>query len=131
MFAEASVLRRRRVSAAYRVHAARYKSAGARTLAVLLLISVLTFPLFRWDAPPRADAISRALPLKAPTAAQTLDRFTVDHRVTTGDSISQISLRYYRAWSPGYDKLLREANPDLPGDPRQLTTSIVVKVPLR
>lgn len=131
-FAGASSLKRRQDSAAYRLNSMWYQTAGARALTCALLLAVLAFAVVaEWAPPQRVQSENRALPLNAPTAAQNLDRFNLEHRVTSGDTLSKISIRYYRLWSPEYDSLLRRANPDLPSDPRLLTTSIVVKVPLK
>jgi hypothetical protein len=127
----ASSLRRRRDFAAYSLIAARYQGLIARTLGCGLLLALLAFPVaLRWISSPSAESSNRGIPLDATTTGN-IDRFNLEHKVTSGDSISKISVRYYNRWSPEYDALLRQANPDLPTDPRQLTTSIIVKVPLQ
>lgn len=130
--AGASALSRRRDTAAFRLNLIWYQTARARAAACALLLAALALPaVTRWVPAPRAESRNRPIPLEALTAARGIDRFNLEHKVATGDSISKISIRYYNLWSPEHDALLRRANPDLPADPRQLTTRIVVKVPLR
>lgn len=130
--AGASALRRRRNTAAFRLNVMRYQTARTRVVACALLLTALALPIVtRWAPAPHVESTNRAIPLETPTVAHGLDRFNLEHKVATGDSISKISLKYYGSWSPEQDALLRRANPDLPSDPRQLTTRIVVKVPLK
>jgi hypothetical protein len=125
-----SALYRRRAKAIHILATARNRPAAQR---VFLLVTVLLgfivvgrTVLFKRMTSTQESKIS----LSQPTPIHKFDRFTISHTVRDGETIWGISLLYYRSYSNSNQKRLRDANPWLPEDPRQLKIGLTMKIPL-
>lgn len=72
----------------------------------------------------------RALSLDAATRAQGFDRFYIKYTVRDGDTLWKLARYFYGSGSTANQQRLRDANPDIPEDPRQLKIGHQLKIPV-
>ena len=125
-----SALYRRRAKAIHILATVRNRPAAQRAfLLVMVLLGLIVVGrtvLFKGITSTQESKIS----LSKPTPIHKFDRFTISHTVRDGETIWGISLLYYRSYSYSYEKRLRDANPWLPEDPRELKIGLTLKIPL-
>ena len=124
-----SALARRRALATYVISAIEYRAKSLWWLISAALVVIAAF-IAVWAGPAHSLPHDRAVSLGAPTQARDLDRFTIPHKIQTGDTIWRLSLRYYGSSSFDKQQRLRDANTWLPDDPRQLKVAVVIKIPV-
>jgi hypothetical protein len=125
-----TALYRRRVRAIYVTATIRNRPAAQRifisvAIMFLLIVGSRAVPLKR-----NTQAQDFGIPLSALTPVHKFDRFSISHTVRDGETIWGISILYYRSYSHFYQKRLRDANPWLPEDPRNLKIGLTIKIPL-
>lgn len=126
---EGSALARRRALATYTISAIEYRAKSIWWLLFVALI-IMAASIAAWSGPVHSAPHDRAISLSSPTQARELDRFSILHKVETGDTIWGVSSRYYGSSSNVDLQRLRDANPWLPDDPRQLRVAVFIKVPV-
>lgn len=126
-----SALARRRGWAAYALNAGESPAAVAWLFAITALAASFGFWAARRAAlASRGVSHDRALPFSRSPQRVSFDRFHLTHTVSDGDTLWGIAQHYYGTGSDSNQQRLREANPDLPDDPRQLKVGLRLKIPI-
>lgn len=125
-----TALYRRRVRAIYVTATIRNRPAAQRIVVSVAILFLLIVGSRAVLLNRNTEAQEFRIPLSAPTPLHKFDRFSIPHTVRDGDTIWGICISYYRSYSHFYLKLLRDANPWLPEDPRDLKIGLIIKIPL-
>jgi nucleoid-associated protein YgaU len=126
----ASALTRRRARAAHVVSVSKYRRPAAAALVALILTVSSSVLAGKWLVKTVRRPRERALSLNTSTSGRPFDRLHLTHTVRDGDTLWKLSQYYYGSGSNASIKRLRDANPQLPENPREMKIGLSLKIPI-